>query len=100
MPWTGSASADPQLRLVFAGVSRSEPAVGETAMARRARRSPTTSDSPGMHVFFDEWMVFDERPDFLLDADIGRQHATSTTSRPGSRSARASWTTSGPDSRW
>jgi glycosyltransferase involved in cell wall biosynthesis len=62
--------ARPQLRLYFAGARHPNPAVAETETARRAR---ALSDDLGLtdrHVFFGDWVAYDERADVLLDADL------------------------------
>jgi glycosyltransferase involved in cell wall biosynthesis len=60
----------PRLRLYFAGARHPNPTVGETDAARTARR---VSDELGLtdrHVFFGEWVAYDDRADVLLDADL------------------------------
>jgi glycosyltransferase involved in cell wall biosynthesis len=62
--------ARPQLRLYFVGARHPNPAVAETGTARRAR---ALSDELGLtdrHVFFGDWVAYDERADVLLDADL------------------------------
>ena len=59
-------------RLFFMGVAHPNPDVSATTMVERAR---STSDELGLtnsHVFFNEtWVPFDERVNYLGDADVG-----------------------------
>ena len=66
------AQAHPEVRLFFLGVKHPNPDVPQMEMERAARR---LSDQLGLTdsvVFFNEtWVPYDERADFLLDADLG-----------------------------
>jgi glycosyltransferase involved in cell wall biosynthesis len=69
----GRLAADhPEVRLFFLGVKHPNPDVPVMEMERAARR---LSDELGLTdrvVFFNEtWVPYDERADFLLDADLG-----------------------------
>jgi glycosyltransferase involved in cell wall biosynthesis len=60
----------PTLRLYFAGARHPNPAVGETGAAREARRVADELELTDRHVFFGDWLAYDERVDVLLDADL------------------------------
>jgi glycosyltransferase involved in cell wall biosynthesis len=60
----------PRLRLYFAGARHPNPTVGETAAARSARRLSDELGLTDQHVFFGEWVAYDDRADVLLDADL------------------------------
>jgi glycosyltransferase involved in cell wall biosynthesis len=60
----------PALRLYFAGARHPNPAVGETDAAREARRVADELGLTGRHVFFGDWLAYEERVDVLLDADL------------------------------
>lgn len=60
----------PRLRLFFAGTRHPNPTVGETPMARRARVLSDDLGLTGTHVFFHDWVEYDERVNYLLDADV------------------------------
>lgn len=62
----------PDVRLVFMGMKHPNPGVPEMAMADRARALADGLGIAGTHVFFNEsWVPYEERADFLLDADLG-----------------------------
>lgn len=62
----------PDVRLVFLGMKHPNPGVPEMAMADRARALAADLGLTNRHVFFNEqWVPYDERQDYLLDADIG-----------------------------
>jgi glycosyltransferase involved in cell wall biosynthesis len=60
----------PNLRLFFAGTRHPNPAVGETPMARRAQALSDDLGLTGTHVFFHDWVAYDDRVNYLLDADL------------------------------
>jgi GT2 family glycosyltransferase/glycosyltransferase involved in cell wall biosynthesis len=62
----------PDVRLVFLGMKHPNPDVPEMAMADQARALAEQLGITGKHVFFNErWVAYDERADYLLDADVG-----------------------------
>ncbi|MDO8108552.1 glycosyltransferase family 4 protein [Isoptericola sp. b441] len=62
----------PTLRLYFLGMRHPNPDVPEMAVAARTRRLAEELHLVGSHVFFnEEWVPYERRADFLLDADIG-----------------------------
>ena len=62
----------PEVRLVFLGMKHPNPGVPEMDMANRTRALAESLGLVGTHVFFnEEWVSYDERQDFLMDADIG-----------------------------
>ncbi len=62
----------PNVRLFFMGMKHPNPNVPAMQMASRARRLAEDLGLVGEHVFFNEdWVAYDERQNFLLEADIG-----------------------------
>lgn len=62
----------PRLRLVFLGTRHPNPNVGEMDVAREARNLSDELGLTGDVVVFNErWVPYEERGDFLLDADVG-----------------------------
>ncbi|MGV1006996.1 MAG: glycosyltransferase [Dermatophilaceae bacterium] len=62
----------PNVRLVFMGMKHPNPGVPDMQMATRARELAASLGLTGRHVFFNEsWVSYEERANFLLDADIG-----------------------------
>ncbi len=62
----------PNVRLVFMGMKHPNPGVPEMSMATSARDLAQLLGLEGKHVFFNEaWVPYQDRADFLLDADIG-----------------------------
>jgi len=62
----------PDVRLVFMGLRHPNPDVGEMKMAVAARLLSRDLGLTGVHVFFNEgWVPYDERQNYLLDADVG-----------------------------
>ena len=60
------------VRLVFLGTSHPNPDVPEMRAHRPAQELATSLGLTGKYVFFNEgWVDFDERKDYLLDADVG-----------------------------
>ena len=87
----------PRVRLFFAGVRHPNAERGRDRDGTRARaRSPTSSASPVAHVFFHDWIAYDERAELPGRSRHRSSARTSTTSRPRSRSAPACSTTCGP----
>jgi glycosyltransferase involved in cell wall biosynthesis len=60
----------PRIRLYFAGARHPNPAVAETAAARAARRLSDELGLTDRHVFFGDWLAYDDRVNVLLDADV------------------------------
>ena len=62
----------PEIRLFFLGLRHPNPDIPEMRMAVETRRLATELGLVNTHVFFNEdWVVFEERQNFLLDADLG-----------------------------
>jgi glycosyltransferase involved in cell wall biosynthesis len=62
----------PKVRLFFMGLKHPNPNIPEMRMAVDARRLADELELTGTHVFFNEgWVPYDERQEYLLDADIG-----------------------------
>ena len=62
----------PEVRLYFLGMKHPNPDVPEMAVAMRCRRLADELGLTGTHVFFNEdWVPYEQRADYLLDADIG-----------------------------
>jgi glycosyltransferase involved in cell wall biosynthesis len=62
----------PTVRLYFMGMSHPHPEVPQMAMAREARRVADDLGLTGVHVFFnDDWVPYDQRANYLLEADVG-----------------------------
>ena len=62
----------PQVRLFFLGMQHPHPHVPEMRMSFAARELATERGLTGKHVFFnEEWVRYDDRANYLLDADIG-----------------------------
>ncbi len=61
----------PKVRLYFLGTAHPNPEIPEMRMAVAARRLADELGILDTHVFFnDGWVAFDERADYLLDADV------------------------------
>ncbi len=66
------AERHPDIRLFFMGVKHPNPDVPEMEAVVAARRVSEELGLTGKNVFFNEsWVVFDERQNYLLDADLG-----------------------------
>lgn len=66
------ATTRPDLRLFFLGVKHPNPDVPEMDIVARSRRLSDELGLTGRHVFFNEtWVDFDDRQNYLLDADLG-----------------------------
>ncbi len=62
----------PEVRLFFLGLRHPNPDIPEMRMAVETKRLAEELGLVGTHVFFNEdWVAFDDRQNFLLDADIG-----------------------------
>ena len=62
----------PELRLYFLGMKHPNPDVPEMAVATRSRRLADELGITGTQVFFNEdWVPYETRADYLLDADVG-----------------------------
>ncbi len=64
------ATDHPEVRLVFAGSRHPNPQVGETHAARDTRTHSDRLGLTGQHVFFLDWVPYDERASYLLEADV------------------------------
>lgn len=66
------ATSHPDIRLFFMGVKHPNPAVPEMEAVARAKQRAHDLGILGKAVFFNEsWVPYDERQNFLLDADLG-----------------------------
>jgi GT2 family glycosyltransferase len=62
----------PNVRLFFLGVQHPNPNVPEMRMVVQARRLAADLGIVGTHVFFNEqWVAYDDRQNYLLEADVG-----------------------------
>ncbi|WP_159805782.1 glycosyltransferase [Cellulomonas citrea] len=62
----------PEVRLFFMGLRHPNPGVPEMQMAGDTRDLAERLGLSGSHVFFNEdWVPYEERADYLLDADVG-----------------------------
>lgn len=62
----------PDVRLFFLGVKHPNPGVPDMRMAWEAKRLASSLGLLGKHVFFNEgWVPYEQRADYLLDADLG-----------------------------
>ena len=62
----------PQVRLLFMGMRHPNPGVPEMRMAREARVLAEQLGLTGKHAFFNEdWVLYEDRQNFLLEADVG-----------------------------
>ena len=62
----------PRVRLFFMGTRHPNPQVGQMRMADAARDLAAELGLTGTHVFFnDGWVPYDERHEYLLEADVG-----------------------------
>jgi hypothetical protein len=66
------ARSRPQVRLFFLGMQHPHPQVPEMRMSYAARKLADELGLTGKHVFFNEtWVEYNDRANYLLDADIG-----------------------------
>jgi len=62
----------PEVRLYFLGLKHPNPGVPRMKMAWQTQELARELGLTGEHVFFNEgWVPYEERADFLLDADVG-----------------------------
>ena len=62
----------PEVRLYFLGMKHPNPDVPQMAVATRCRQLSDELGLTGTHVFFNEdWVPYEQRADYLLDADVG-----------------------------
>mgnify|MGYP001791705389 FL=1 len=62
----------PDVRLFFMGLKHPNPDVPDMRIAWEAQKLSGELGLTGIHVFFNEgWVPYDERADYLLDADLG-----------------------------
>jgi glycosyltransferase involved in cell wall biosynthesis len=62
----------PDVRLFFMGLRHPNPDILEMRMAVEARRLAAQLGLTGTHVFFNEdWVAYDDRQNYLLEADVG-----------------------------
>ncbi len=59
------------VRLFFLGVRHPNPDVPEMARVRQARERSQELGILGSHVFFNTWVPYEERQNYLLEADVG-----------------------------
>jgi glycosyltransferase involved in cell wall biosynthesis len=66
------AERHPDVRLFFLGTAHPNPLVPKMRMVSEARALADSLGLTGKHVFFNEgWVAYDERQNYLLDADLG-----------------------------
>ncbi|WP_308281560.1 glycosyltransferase [Cellulomonas sp. PS-H5] len=66
------AERRPDVRLYFLGLKHPNPGVPEMEVAWRTQELARELGLTGRHVFFNEgWVPYEERADYLLDADLG-----------------------------
>lgn len=64
--------SNPEFKLVFLGMRNPNPHIPEMRMASETRILAERLGLTGTHILFNEgWVPYDERADFLLDADLG-----------------------------
>jgi glycosyltransferase involved in cell wall biosynthesis len=62
----------PRVRLLFMGLRHPNPVVEESRMASEARALAGSLGLDGKYVFFNEdWVAYDDRQNFLLEAEVG-----------------------------
>ena len=65
-------SRRPDVRLLFLGLKHPNPDVPEMRMAVAARSLAESLGLTGKHVFFnEEWVAYEDRQNYLLEADVG-----------------------------
>ena len=63
--------ARPDVKAVFLGMRHPNPAIGTMEMAERACGAARELGLEGRSVFFVDWVPYDERQNYLLEADVG-----------------------------
>jgi glycosyltransferase involved in cell wall biosynthesis len=66
-----AASRDPRIKLFFMGVKHPNPAVHRMGMVDESIRLADSLGLTGNSVFFNDWVPYARRADYLLDADVG-----------------------------
>jgi len=66
-----AAEQCPSIRLFFMGVKHPNPSVHRMAVVEETRRLADELGLTGRTVFFNDWVPYERRADYLLDADIG-----------------------------
>jgi GT2 family glycosyltransferase/glycosyltransferase involved in cell wall biosynthesis len=61
----------PEVKLFFMGIKHPNPLVPDMAMTARAIALAKELGLDGKSVFFNEWVPYDERQNYLLESDIG-----------------------------
>jgi GT2 family glycosyltransferase/glycosyltransferase involved in cell wall biosynthesis len=61
----------PEVKLFFMGIKHPNPLVPEMAMTTRAIALARELGQDGKGVFFNEWVAYDERQNYLLESDVG-----------------------------
>ncbi len=90
----------PDVRLFFLGMKHPNPNVPEMRMAWDARQLADELGLTDKHVFFnEEWVAYDDRQNYLLDADVGVSTPLRARRDRRSPSAPGSSTTCGPGCR-
>ena len=80
---TQLAEKNPSVKLFFMGTAHPHPGVPEMPIIKASRELATELGVLGTHVFFNEsWVDYDDRQNYLLEADIGvsthRSHIETT----------------------
>lgn len=85
-----------RIRLVFPGTRHPNPAVPEMVMAERTISLADRLGLTGKHVFFGEWLPYEDWPGALLEADVGLSlHPDTVESRLAYRSRILDYTWAG-----
>lgn len=61
----------PEIKLFFMGIKHPNPLVPAMAMTAKAIALAKELDLDGKGVFFNEWVAYDDRQNYLLEADVG-----------------------------
>jgi len=61
----------PEVKLFFAATQHPSPNVVPMEMLQRARRLSDELGLTGQHAFFNDWIPYEERESYLLEADLG-----------------------------
>lgn len=67
----GMRRTRPEVKLFFMGVKHPNPLVPHMAMTDRAMELARELELDGKWVFFNDWVPYRERQDYLLEADVG-----------------------------